>query len=407
MKKPSASTLERALACPASHVLPQSPSDSVAAQVGTDVHRFLQQCLEVGRDAALAAAPEDLVPALEALDLSELPLDRSDFAAEVMLGYDVIAGTARELGRGAGRSYPDDLLPSEMVGTADVLGLTADRVLVFDYKTGRAGMGRPETSAQLAFLALAACRAYGRSAATVGLVHVPLEGEPSWRVAELGPADLEAFAGSLEQLLVRLRTEEELAAGTGVTPRRGPHCDYCPAFHACPAQVSLARAALGAEPLSLVPLDAEHAAELYDRIQAFKIVVKRVESAIYAIAAREDVALGEGRYLGLRRIPGRETLDADVTFAVVGDILGDLAAFAATRRTTTKKLVEQACREYRLDGTSIADAKAEVLDEIRRRGGARRPARERVVEFTRVAALAEEEACQDVAQGFDDSEWTA
>ena len=47
---PSASSIQRVMECPSSHVLPQIKSSSEAAERGTAIHAFLEQIVsEIGR----------------------------------------------------------------------------------------------------------------------------------------------------------------------------------------------------------------------------------------------------------------------------------------------------------------------------------------------------------------------
>src|SRR5690606_22670936 len=94
-------------------------------------------------------------------------------------------------------------------GTADVVGISGESIVVVDYKSGRlARRTRAQDTLQLRFYALAAARSYGASRATIALVHILEDGGVWWDVAELDALDLDEVASDLRSLLTELGMEQ-------------------------------------------------------------------------------------------------------------------------------------------------------------------------------------------------------
>lgn len=379
--------------CPASAALPYVTRDVGApAKRGSAIHAYLAEVSQVGREKALASVPEEYLDACEAIDTERLP---THLAPEVAFLLDLETGEAEEIGRDIDRRYPDDVGPMQIVGTADLVGIDegAGAVVVYDYKTGWAAQEEAGLHWQIRGLALAAARAYGQSAARIGIIRVPETGRPSYDVAELDAFDLDAIEDSLRRTLARVAYwREAVAAGRTPDVHMGSHCRYCPAAYSCPGQVGLLRAvALSpdvAEP-ALDELTPEVAAEAYRRAQHIEAMLARVKAQLEGVATRAPIPLGDGRELGPVTMR-REKLLADVALPILREHYGEGVAKAAVELRTSKKAIRDALRPYaqRLDA-KITDIEREALDLIRGADGVK------VSESTRIAerkAQAEESA---------------
>jgi hypothetical protein len=382
----TASAIARLLACPGSSSLPQARTTSEYADAGTARHAAIATAI----DMRLAGEPHE--PPAEFADLIEAIIGfvPTFGRPEVKLGYNPATGEGRELGIGADRDY--GALSGEMVGTADVLAVEEHHVVVLDWKS-RAAVASAQTNPQLAFLALAACAAYGKSAARVEIIYLR-DGHP-WRdVAELDHLDLEAFRWQLVDLRTRVE-EQQAVAATGRMPNvsQGSHCQYCPATHACPASAALVRRlAAGDEQRDLdllMPLDDETAAYAYERLHLAEGLLRRIRSALYARAAQAPFRLRNGKMLGTATHLGNESIDGDVAYEVLLAQRGHAAADAAVTRHATKKAIKAALKAALAPGETLAKAESSTLAEIRKRNGATRPTKTDVIEYDPERTLGE------------------
>jgi len=374
MKNVSASKLHRVAICPASAVLPQSPSREEQAVRGTVIHEFLERASTAGRDSALDGVPEQHRAICELIDLEQWPVDPKCYTAEVAFAYNFANDTAREIGRGLGRKYPP-LKYTEIAGTADIVGLSNDSVLIADVKTGHQPYVAPARfNKQLRLLALSACRAYGRNTATVELLHLRYDGTP-WRDrAELNAFDLEEFALELQDIAARVeRAQADVAEGSTPLLVTGSHCRYCDAFTSCSAQTALVRAMASAPDR----LDAEIRSALtpqtaglaYERLKVAEMCLDRVRKAIYAYAERQKIQLPNGMVLGPVET-AKESLIGPIARDVLTKMLGQPIADAACEFETSKAAIRRAikpCAESL--GQPIARLEKAALEEIRKAGG--------------------------------------
>lgn len=369
--------------CPSSWALPHVTTEAGApAKRGSAIHAFLAAVSEIGREKALASVPEEYQDACEAIDTERLP---THLAPEVAFLLDLETGEAEELGRDIDRRYPADLGPMQIVGTADLVGIDegSDAVVVYDYKTGWAAQEEAGLHWQIKSLALAAARAYGQSAARIGIIRVPETGRPSYDVAELDAFDLDAIEAELRRTLEKVaQAREAVEAGRTPDVHMGSHCRHCPAAYSCPGQVGLLRAVAVspdvAEP-ALDELTPELAAEAYRRSQRIEEMLKRLRAQLEGVATRAPIPLGNGRELGPVTMR-REKLFADVALPILREHYGEGVAKSAVELTTSKSAIRDALRPYakRIDA-KITHLEKEALELIRAADGVQ------VTESTRIA----------------------
>lgn len=363
---PTASGLTRALKCPASLRLPQVQREAGApATTGTQVHAFLERVSELGREAALEQLTDERAARIcAALDLSTLPLgDGTSWAAEVAYGWHLATGAGREVGRNVGRGYPTQ--PGEVYGTADLVALSADSQTgyVLDVKTGRGWMPSAAESAQLRFLALAACATYGCTQAEVGHLHVREDGTVWLERATLDALELDLFAEQLRTL------HADAQAGTGKLAE-GPWCRYCPAFASCPAKAALACASVSM-PAQLTP---EVAAAAWRRKKEVQMVLDRMEEALKEYAREQPFSVGDGMVLGPVE-SSRDELDGAKVYATMLKLYGAEVAQASVDIDASKKSVDRGVRlvveqlKARGEKATLKDLNAKALEAVRQAGG--------------------------------------
>jgi hypothetical protein len=401
---PTASRLQRAAVCPASVVLPQVASVSEASERGTSIHAFLAAVGKVGRDEALLLVPEEHRAACDAIDLEALPCSPGEFIAEVAFAFDTESGKARELGRDINRKY--EVMPSEIAGTADVVGIGHDAVFVGDFKTGRGPVVAACENWQLKFLALCACRVYQMPRATVALIHIDETGEAKYDMAHLEADDLSNVANDLVLLAERVELmQSQVRAGATIDVVTGDHCRSCPAMPHCPGHMALVRrlaqkpdAVVGEIQAALTP---KTAALAWERLKQVEEVVKRVRAALFAFAAQNPIQLRNGVVLGEVESSRRE-LDGFVARHVLKQLHGPEVADQAVEYAASQASIERALRPVaKATGKALAALKREVLDEIDDQGGVfvkvTRSVREHRAEETESTPVRESESTANAA----------
>lgn len=151
---------------------------------------------------------------------------RPGWVAERAFAYDLATNVGRELPRLEHRDY-SDAKRGEVCGTADLVWIDGDSVVVADWKTTSDGAPEIDATAQLGWLALFAARAWGYDQARIMTLKVteagvtPIEGEP------LDMFDLALIA---EQIVA------DVSRIPGAEPMSGDHCRarYCKAIAICP-----------------------------------------------------------------------------------------------------------------------------------------------------------------------------
>lgn len=372
MRLPTASALDRVMACPASHVLPAVYEQTSASQLGTAVHHYIERARASSKEVALAEIVDAKIAAIcEAFDLSQIP---ERLLSEVAFAWDSAApcGGGWVVGQSIGRNYPD-VAPTVYLGTADLFGLTTDgRVVIADFKTGRRVRSARE-SWQMRALALLAATACNASAATATLCYI--WGDHVFTdTAEFDALDLASFAAELRSLAVQLaQLEVQRPEALTYYPAEDT-CRYCPGFSACRPQVSLARAV--AYPAELPTTDGAiqmltpaAAGEAWKRLQQFYQVAARVESALRAYARQTPIPLGHGKEL--REVSGiGEEIDPWIARDIVARELSAELAAEVLHTTTSKAAIALAATKY----AAAHDKKAapiarRLLTEIGKAGG--------------------------------------
>ena len=332
---PSASGLTRAMACAASAVLPQADSgETKARRLGTDVHRFFELVAEgASQQRALEGLSDEARGICSVVDLDTFPVDFSrGWQSEVAFLLDIEAGTSKVLPV-AGRAYPT-LQPHQLAGTADLVRVAGDTVLVVDIKTGHGWLPAPTRSGQLRALALAAARAFGCSQAEVGHLKVREDGRAWLDLDSMDAFELDLVAEELRGLRARIEARE-------ARPVEGEWCRYCPAFSSCPAKAALACASVEA-PAVLTP---ETAAAAWRRLKQVQAVLDKVEASLKAYATEAPVPLGDGLELSAATALV-ERFDGAKAQEVADRMLAAEAAAGVSSLTTTKGRLEEAAKTH-------------------------------------------------------------
>jgi RecB family exonuclease len=370
LRTPSASSLERADNCPPSHFLPRvSDVSSSAAMLGTAVHDFIVRAREEGAEAALVDLPEDAEHRMfcENLRLDRLP---EGGQLEVAYAYDPQTGTARVLGFNIGRRYVEHgLKPHEVPGTADLVGVAGDTVVLIDWKTGFYNLGPAKRAWQLRFLALCACRVLGLSKARVSFWYLKESGDIFEETAELDAFDLDDIADEVKALLARLQAAEASAPAVPDVSR-GPWCRFCESKEHCPGYRNLVGELVQLK--NGAPLSREGRADAWMLLERVRPVFEMLDAQLRDWAIEDPIRLPDGRVVKQVMVP-KETLDEKVAYDILRDQLGQQVADSSVTRKVTKKALHEAVRaSAKQSGQTMKSLEEKLLSAIAKAGGLRK-----------------------------------
>lgn len=354
MYRHTASGLAREEACIASVVLPRTHSvGNKYSRKGNVWHAYLKNVNGVGKETALRIAGPEWRDRLNLIDLERLPVEPSAYAAEVAFAYCSATDTARELGRGLSREEAYALAQEheDHVGTADVVGLTENGVVILDWKTGWADFGPMEDFLQLLAYAVMAARAYGKDEATIGIIRLRDDGSSYFDTATLDTFALDEAAARLRTISERATAARKALAESAMElpdPVEGDHCRYCPSFVYCPAKAQLVNRVGDAEFL-VQPLTPETVAKAWDRLKLTEQVLARVEKTLKEYATENPVPLADGTILGPVEVTRRE-IDAALAEPVLEAKYGLVFSMEAVEVTKSATLssIDSAVRKVLL-----------------------------------------------------------
>ena len=278
-------------------VLPQVYSAPGRAAVrGSVLHKFIETARTKSRQEALAEIDDDdLRNQAATIDLDSLPVGAE---SEVALAYNPETGEAKRLTLTGQRAYENE--PGWLYGTADLVGVGSDEVVVCDMKTGMAVVSA-EKSWQLRFLATAAAVLAEKKKARVALLYLNENG--GWRQdwAEYDTKDLGRFAAELRDMMKRGQDAADVVAAGGTPPlSTGPWCRYCKSMTVCPAQAGLVRAlvpTLADVNSKLVSMTPEERGQAYLKFKQAEDLVKTIKAAFDNLVEAEPIPLGNGMVL--------------------------------------------------------------------------------------------------------------
>jgi hypothetical protein len=369
VKLPTASSLHRALACPASAVLPRAPSTtSEAAERGTAIHDWIAHEL-LGRPKP---PPAEYRETCEGINIPAILGGRLALWVEASYAYNVRTGQVRYLGSMLGRGYA--LHPDELAGTADMILREGDEtprgLCVGDIKTGQS-VGAAASNPQMHFLALCVSRLHGLSEVPVELIYIAEDGSHRVDRAILDSLDLDSFAAQLREAVTLWRSPE---AAQRVNP--GEHCRYCPCFDSCPAQHQLVRTfarTLDIDSEAIARLSPEAAGRVWEELERFEVMAKKLRAGLSERAHRQPLVKSDGTRIAHVE-QERRSIDATVAERVLSERYGPEKAREVLETKTSQAAIQRALRGQR-------GAFPEVMREIEREGGVK------VSRYTKLAEL--------------------
>lgn len=365
MRYPTASQLERALACPASHVLPKTYDSSPYAEAGQNLHAALQAHVE-GRPypSELRAWAESAVE-----EAGGILSPDSGVVAEAAYCLDAEWVAGEYLGRNLGRNY-GTATSRGYCGSADYVRRTPSGVVqVLDLKTGFGEVTPARRNAQLLMLACAAVDHHEGNCVEVGLLFAPSEGSPRMEWESVPEDELHAFRERLRGLTATLR-ECDAQRGTAQV-NAGAWCRYCKARAACPEMAKREADALALPKTARLEVTAANAGEVWAAVDRAREVLDELKTACIRVALAEGgVRMPDGR---TRRQVSREvsTWDASVAWQVLSARYGPEVARAAMTLETSRAGIERgvaAAKTMGAEGTK-ASLVREVLEAVEKAGG--------------------------------------
>lgn len=213
--------------------------------------------------------------------------------AEQAFAWEPSTDVGRELPRKTHRDY-SDATATELCGTADIVAIDGESVIVLDWKTTSDGAPEVDARDQLEGLALMAARAWGYDSARIVTLKVtehgvePIEHEP-----------LDVFG--LAEVADRIRTD--LARVATAEPVDGEWCRgrYCKALAACPKTTAIVEQIIPADALArkewrFTPQieSPDHLERLLAMLPIATELIDRVKRATVAYVADGPVKTSDG-----------------------------------------------------------------------------------------------------------------
>jgi len=368
----TASSIERGKRCPGHATLPHRDVPTKEAEAGTERHGDREVAINAGD------VPSVLTERWPGLT----------WRAEVKFAYDLSTGKGRELGQGNDRDY-SAAGPFELVGTADVVGIGPDKIVIVDWKSFKE-VPRATVNMQLHIAALALSRAHCRIEAEVAIHY---ENRPM-DVAALDMIDLDSFGSEIVQIMdevarVRLAARE----GAPVVFVEGRHCEYCPGFYDCPKKKALEQqvlrhpALVHADKAMLPFADDDDAAAAYDFWIKVGELHKRLGAALYARGNERPIPLKSGKLFGKREKLGNREIDGDKAYDLIREKYGQAIADLAVTREASQVQIEKALKTAGV--ASVKGAKDELLTTLEKAGGVTRKKKTAVEEYDATPAITE------------------
>ena len=205
---------------------PQTPRPpGTSARIGTGVHSMMERYVKEGIicESLPKLTVEEQAQAFDLFSPSLrefLDLHRWN-DCEIGLRYDTRTDSTKS-GPRRGEPHYDDIDPSVLPGTLDLVAVGEKTAVVIDLKSGKKVEDRQQLYAQ----AVAASRYYDVPTVKVGYLYARKTkcDEPEWEVLDADRLDAEA--GKLARLMRKLPMAE---------PVPGDHCWRCDARPSCPA----------------------------------------------------------------------------------------------------------------------------------------------------------------------------
>ena len=302
VKNPTASGLERALACPAYVVLPHVNESGEDAERGNQIHGFIRNvAARMPREEALVRLSPEHRPVCEGIDLARVYGGLSNVRAEVAYALNVETEECRELGINLGRRYPVTSA-AEFCGTNDIEGDRLDKIpCVEDVKTGDPVTACAENP-QMLFHARARQRRTDATKVEGRIIYIGRAGQVRIDPHMFTSFELDSFEDRLVELREQIAAARARYAATGeVDVSSGDHCRHCAAMLACPKYTALARTMVTdvdaiRERIALMPPEEQAAA--WVKARDVKRLVDNVIEGLKSIATQSPIQLQNGKRVG-------------------------------------------------------------------------------------------------------------
>ncbi len=286
--RPSASSLERANACPTSFALQHIYQTTEASTKGTSNHD----------EKEVACRHYRTTGELPAGELGDLLRDTRVLLIEGAFAVNVRTGTVRFVGESLGRNY-GKLSDDEVACTVDLVLERNGAIEVIDWKSrARVTEARKNWQIKLQAVALLAhaeliCNAGLISQESVGSVRAGLVYLDNWErdMATFDALDAASICADIAYVIKRTQQ-----AKPDDPVHTGPHCTYCPAQYNCPGRLAIVRAVL---PDTLDSLTDEQAGEAWAKLEVISKHLEAARDTLKDRARRSPLPLPGGKRLAL------------------------------------------------------------------------------------------------------------
>ena len=250
------SAMQRVMSCPGFMKLDRVNSTNAGAQKGTRLHDWFYDHGTKG----LEPETEQQIGIAAKLEQLKGAFPDAEWLYEPALQY--LDGEGKLLGENISRNYPPPEGMIDICGSADIIGLDKDTIILIDLKQGRTFVEAPDNNWQLKTLAMIAGKLWPNRMVVAEI----------WKADENGDVDLYQGTYTTNDLLDFENQIIQVWGGSGEVVM-GVHCEWCPAIADCPAQKAAVNA-LTVPGDAPIQISADNVAMVFHR---YKLVERAAE----------------------------------------------------------------------------------------------------------------------------------
>lgn len=302
----TASSIKRALACGASHVLPQVIESGEYAEKGHDLHDFLDLCIRGQRKEALEKYKDsEHISEMQALPVTEMMkgvtgIGHDGIATEVTYGVNVNTGEAICIGNHLNRKYPKE--DGWVYGSEDVIGRVGGVLYANDWKSGD-HVGEVSDNLQVGFFAYCLHKIFKEPRVLGRITYTRDPWFFEEHLFDEGQMEFDIFLSKLRLAYQNVEQAQKIV-DSGRMPAVYPNdeCKYCAARASCPKWSAMIRTFMS--DVSVVDwaatLTPEKIAAIWPKYRQLKRGFDEADEAIrnFVNSCEEEIQLENGKVLG-------------------------------------------------------------------------------------------------------------
>jgi hypothetical protein len=291
----------------------------------------------------LLNAPEDCRDAIQNRHWDEAISILKSHDSEAAYAFEGATGNAFRLGDHLERDY-GEYRRTCIVGAADYVLTSRDRVEVVDLKTGNAPVSA-RNNWQLRGLAVAAALAHSKHAARIVVLTIQENRACRWESVDVDALQIAEDALYLQGLYAAAsRADEAYALGADLPELKfGRHCKHCPARTHCPKYADEAQSLLAApKPRLALPLATREEKRIaYHQIRMAEAMIAELKRQLVSQAMIEPIEVSPGTLYGPREV-SREVVDARTAETILSMLYGPEVAHRGIEPSTNKTRIKAA-----------------------------------------------------------------